>query len=218
MHLVAWEDVCRQKEEGGLGLRSSRLQNKAFMMKLGWGMANKHDALWVKFLREKYRRGTDIMPKVERRKEGSQVWKGISQAWESVLKGLEWTLGDGVKIKFWEDSWLPRHEKLKSYVSGNIENSMLNDTVADYVDENGSWQWHKFASLLPSSVLNTMERMHPYVRKDPPDSVKWWGAKDGNLSVRFAYQILACHTLVYNMSGWRKLWKLQVPQRCRMFL
>ena len=39
-HLVAWKEVCRKKEDGDLGLREARSQNKAFMMKLGWNLVN----------------------------------------------------------------------------------------------------------------------------------------------------------------------------------
>ena len=35
-HLVAWDKVCYPKVCGGLGLRHASLQNKAFMMKVGW--------------------------------------------------------------------------------------------------------------------------------------------------------------------------------------
>ncbi|XP_061342523.1 uncharacterized protein LOC133288720 [Gastrolobium bilobum] len=37
VHLVNWENVCRMKEDGGLGLRNQRLINKAYAMKIGYG-------------------------------------------------------------------------------------------------------------------------------------------------------------------------------------
>ena len=44
---VSWDKVCRRKEAGGLGLglRKTKIQNNAFMIKLGWGMITKKDTL-----------------------------------------------------------------------------------------------------------------------------------------------------------------------------
>ena len=52
--MVSWDKVCMRKEVGGLGLRKAKLQNNAFMIKLGWSLINRKDALWVQLMREKY--------------------------------------------------------------------------------------------------------------------------------------------------------------------
>lgn len=48
IHLVNWKKLCQPKEEDGLGLRKIEPMNKAFIMKLAWGM-KKDNQLWVKF-------------------------------------------------------------------------------------------------------------------------------------------------------------------------
>ena len=50
------------------------------MMKLGWGLINRRDALWVKLLREKYGCGSKLLPKINTAMVGSQVWKGIKSS------------------------------------------------------------------------------------------------------------------------------------------
>lgn len=45
IHLIAWEKVKRSKKEGGLGFKKLVLQNKAFIMKLCWGLITKPGAL-----------------------------------------------------------------------------------------------------------------------------------------------------------------------------
>jgi hypothetical protein len=44
-----------------------------------------------------------------------RVKVGISYTWWSILKGIEllkegliWRIGDGTKVKIWEDPWIPR--------------------------------------------------------------------------------------------------------------
>lgn len=69
IHHVAWDEACERKDEEGLGLRLARKQNIAFTMKLGWGVVKCQDTLWVKFLREKYKCGNDVLPIIEGEKE-----------------------------------------------------------------------------------------------------------------------------------------------------
>jgi hypothetical protein len=52
IHLVNWETLCKSKEEGGLGIRSMETMNRAFIMKLAWGVLQEN-SLWVKFLKAK---------------------------------------------------------------------------------------------------------------------------------------------------------------------
>lgn len=48
LHLVKWEEVCKPKGEGGLGLKKAEDMNKVFLMKLGWCYMTNPKALWVK--------------------------------------------------------------------------------------------------------------------------------------------------------------------------
>ena len=69
--------VCSPKVCGGLGLRHASLQNKVFMMKVGWRLVNNKDALWVRVIRSKYNCGQDLIPNIRAKKPGSRVWSGI---------------------------------------------------------------------------------------------------------------------------------------------
>lgn len=44
IHLVSWGEVTKDKENGGLGLRSMRQANAAFLSKLGWRMMEEPEA------------------------------------------------------------------------------------------------------------------------------------------------------------------------------
>ncbi|CAN1775349.1 Putative ribonuclease H protein At1g65750 [Linum perenne] len=43
IHNVNWQMVCKPKNLGGLGLRSARDLNKAFLMKIVWNLITKPD-------------------------------------------------------------------------------------------------------------------------------------------------------------------------------
>ena len=52
--LIAWEQVCRPKSEGGMGLINMAIWNKAAVAKLCWDLANKEDKLWIKWIHAYY--------------------------------------------------------------------------------------------------------------------------------------------------------------------
>ncbi|CAN1142230.1 Putative ribonuclease H protein At1g65750 [Linum perenne] len=58
MHLVAWDQVCKPKSLGGLGLRQARILNQAYMIKLAFIFFQKSDVLWVQVLQSKYFKDT----------------------------------------------------------------------------------------------------------------------------------------------------------------
>ena len=82
--LVAWDEVCKPKKNGGLGIRKAKHQNQAFMMKLGWKLVTRRDDFWVKVVRDKYRCGDDLIPKIEAKRHGSNVWAGIKATWRKA--------------------------------------------------------------------------------------------------------------------------------------
>ena len=54
LHLVAWDKVCQQKNEGGLGIWRSKEMNKALIAKVGWRVMNNEHSLWAQVVRKKY--------------------------------------------------------------------------------------------------------------------------------------------------------------------
>lgn len=56
---IAWDDVCRPKNEGGLGFKDSKAWNLAMLGKYVWSLATKEDNIWVKWVDHVYLKGRD---------------------------------------------------------------------------------------------------------------------------------------------------------------
>ncbi|CAN1782978.1 Putative ribonuclease H protein At1g65750 [Linum perenne] len=54
IHNINWETICKPKSLGGLGLRNARDLNKAFLMKIVWGLISHPSDLWERVLISKY--------------------------------------------------------------------------------------------------------------------------------------------------------------------
>lgn len=100
---MKWEDMCKPLKAGGCGVKKIDQQNCAFLMKLGFALRARPDALWVQVLRHKYR--WDTYKGLIRRNQGcSYLWRHLKQMWQDVDMGSRWDLGDGNGVRFWSDN------------------------------------------------------------------------------------------------------------------
>lgn len=57
IHLLSWDTLQLPRQHGGIGIRSSRQANSAFLTKLGWRVLSEPSSLWSRVLRHKYCKG-----------------------------------------------------------------------------------------------------------------------------------------------------------------
>ena len=74
--LIAWEKVCRPRNEGGLGLINMHIWNRAAITKLCWDLANKEDKLWIRWMHTYYLKGQSPWQK---REQASWIIRKIMQ-------------------------------------------------------------------------------------------------------------------------------------------
>ncbi|KAL8142832.1 hypothetical protein V2J09_015864 [Rumex salicifolius] len=54
MHLVSWADIYKRKEDGGLGIWSTKAMNLALIAKVSWLLLQQDGGIWTKILIAKY--------------------------------------------------------------------------------------------------------------------------------------------------------------------
>uniref|UniRef100_A0A453N6X2 Uncharacterized protein n=1 Tax=Aegilops tauschii subsp. strangulata TaxID=200361 RepID=A0A453N6X2_AEGTS len=59
-HMVRWPDVCKPRNQGGLGIMSSKRMNIALLTRWLWRIANGEGGLWLQIIRNKYLRGQPL--------------------------------------------------------------------------------------------------------------------------------------------------------------
>ncbi|XP_061375835.1 uncharacterized protein LOC133317945, partial [Gastrolobium bilobum] len=217
-HLVSWKQICMDKKNGGLGLRSMREMNSAFIMKVGFNLVAHPDALWSKFLRAKYNVKAGMTPIIHAPNNSSQLWKGITRHWNIIMDHSRVQLGNGQSTMFWLDSWLLDCGPLISYAGSQFSISDTLQKVVDYVDELGQWKWNSLRQLLPDSVLHRFMNFLPPSSQDGQDHLIWNGTTDGKFTVKSAYEILAIKDTTIQQFPWESVWRWQGPERIRFFL
>ncbi|RVW54896.1 hypothetical protein CK203_071540 [Vitis vinifera] len=100
-HLVSWKVICAAKKDGGLGIRSLAILNKALLGKWLWRFANENESLWKQIISRKY----DLQEggwcsKGVRNRYGVGVWKAIRNGWENFRTHSRFIVGDSTRMKF----------------------------------------------------------------------------------------------------------------------
>ena len=104
---VTWKDVCRLKNEGGLGLRDLKEVNKVYGLKLIWRMLS-GESLWRKWIRNNLLKGNSFWEVKSKTQMGSWMWRKMLKLREVAKSFYRKELGNGRHTSFWYDSWLDR--------------------------------------------------------------------------------------------------------------
>ena len=204
---ISWDNICKEKEVGGLGIRRIEHFNKALLAKWLWRLGSTEYGLWKEVLESKYGLrwlSNSYVPKQNR--FTSRWWVDLFKASISdqginwFNQNMVWKVRSGAKINFWEDEWLT-NGKLRVRYERIYNNSEFKDKT---IDNFGIWnavgwewkfswrrdwfEWEKtmveeFMSII-SQVLLQPDKEDSRLLNDPPSYT---------FSVKSAYNKLANH-------------------------
>ena len=101
--MVKWQDVCRPKAQGGLGIINSKLMNIALMCKWIWKMSQGETGLWIDLLRVKYFPNGSFFEAAPR---GSPFWNSIQALKPFFARGAKFGVNNGRSTRVWLDLWI----------------------------------------------------------------------------------------------------------------
>ncbi|GKU90659.1 hypothetical protein SLEP1_g4626 [Rubroshorea leprosula] len=156
---VKWENVCKEKQFGGLGVKDLRKFNLALLGKW-WGRLVRGDnGLWGKVIFEKYGKVGESTYNWLREgfNYGSAWWRDIcrlsdmegnKKGW--LADGLEIRVGDGKDMSFWWDEWCGGvHSKDGIYTTKSAYQALTRDHRTVQQSPTISKVWQEF---IPSKI------------------------------------------------------------------
>ncbi|KAA3488041.1 LINE-type retrotransposon LIb DNA [Gossypium australe] len=214
--LLGWDSICQPRTCGGLGLRHLQDHNNSFLMKIGFNLVTRKDALWVQVLRSKYG-WKDQLPESILKSQSSHLWKSLSKVWPLLRENLMWSVGDGSTISGWKDNWIPGIGPLLSYAPAQNRIN-LDSTLKDWILPNGSWNVDMLRLWLPEDKLKRIVSIPPPHPDNGEDRIIWARSGSGSFSIRSAYWTLKENSWKPKDDNWKVVWNYQGPQRVRIFL
>lgn len=134
LHLVSWNEVCKPKHLGGLGINRIRETNRALLSKWLWRFSQDGDSLWRQVIANKYGVVNDWETETSTRPYGCGCWRAIMKTAEDFKRGTEFEIGSGSRIRFWKDRWCSdRLLLLESPFLFNLVNNNETTVVACWV-------------------------------------------------------------------------------------
>jgi len=193
---ISWENICKTREEGGLGIKDIRCFNYALLAKWKWRIHGEERGKWKEIIESKYGSGTDQSPIPI--KYQSWWWRDLikvcgeesSMGW--FHKEIKWKIGVGDKIRFWEDSWV-NNNSLKSIYPRlyalSVDQGLKVKEVGSWVDSVWIWnlRWRRpgfeWEVALQEELSRTLAGFK--LDREMKDCMTWKGE---DFSVKSAYE------------------------------
>ncbi|CAN1191878.1 Putative ribonuclease H protein At1g65750 [Linum perenne] len=217
IHLVNWNQICAPKSQGGLGLRLAAQLNRAYMTKLAFLFFSQPEALWVRVLQSKYFRETREGLIQKKPSSKSAIWRGITRDWPTMLRGARPLIHDGQNTAFWTTSWVDSGVRLIDFADTEAVDFDIEESVADMIDDQGSWNFPKLRNIISDEDLNMVAGMPPPSMDQGEDDWCWGLEANGKFSISSAYDLLReNHSPAEEF--WDRIWRWQGPTRINHFL
>jgi hypothetical protein len=237
---VKWSDVCRPKDEGGLGVRDLRLMNISLLTKWRWRLLESHDLLWKSVLEAKYGAGisfTSDLTQFNNVKYASTWWKdlcGLGRLranedgdWcsEIIIKKL----GCGGGTCFLLDKWVGQNtlsELFPRLFSVSLQTDLKVNQMGEWRD--GVWYWNlnwrrQLFVLEGDLLLHLLELLRHVSLSHMEDSWVCTIGGEGVYTVKDGYYFLA-NTFLPEVGGYdvdgsivKRVWESYAPTKVVIF-
>lgn len=102
---ISWADVCKPKDEGGLGLRNLTEANNVYCLKLIWRLLSTRSSLWVRWIWKYLIRKGSFWSVKESSLLGSWMWKKLLKLRPLAYQLTQVDIQSGSNTYFWWDNW-----------------------------------------------------------------------------------------------------------------
>uniref|UniRef100_A0A2N9H333 Reverse transcriptase domain-containing protein n=1 Tax=Fagus sylvatica TaxID=28930 RepID=A0A2N9H333_FAGSY len=222
-HLVNWDIICNPFSNGGLNIRSLRRFNEALLGKWLWRFGVEREALWRQVVVGKYGAleggWTSKMPTGT---YGVGLWKFIRSGWNKFSRMLKFEVGDGTRIRFWDDVWCIDGPLKSAYPELYRIVRAKDAFVADNFQCRGdSMHWEVTFSRLAQdweleSFSSFLELLYSFTGiGSGEDKVCWKPSQSKSFQVKSYYKSLT--TNGEECFPWKSIWKAKVPPRVAFF-
>jgi hypothetical protein len=183
-HWMAWENMMRSKDRGGIGFSHLHIFNKALLARQAWRLIHFPNNLCAQLLKAKYFPNGSLLDTVFTG-NGSATWNAIEHGLQLLKKGVIWRVGTGANIRAWRNPWISRttiYTPISKKGRGRFR------WVADFLQADGSWNGQLLRRWFLPIDVDDILKIKPS-RRNMEDFVAWQPNKRGVFSVNSAYKL-----------------------------
>ncbi|WKA00162.1 hypothetical protein VitviT2T_018548 [Vitis vinifera] len=224
-HLVSWDIVCKPKAIGGLGFGKIALRNVTLLGKWLWRYPREGSALWHKVILSIYRsHSNEWDANTIVRWSHRCPWKAIAQVFQEFSKFTRFVVGNGNRIRFWEDLWWgdqslgSQYPKLFRVVTDkNIPISSILKSTHPF-----SWNFNFRRNLSDPEIedlkglMQSLDCLH--LTFSVPDARTWSLSSSGLFTVKYFFLALSHCSDSPPIFLTKFVWNSQVPFKVKSFV
>ncbi|XP_058734104.1 uncharacterized protein LOC131605811 [Vicia villosa] len=239
--VVSWEDVCRDKADGGLGVRNIEMFNVSLLNKWRWRFLVDTEAVWRSLLVHIYGplEAAVFNGKEYSRSGNNSLWwrdiRSLSGQTETMgdwfQKGISCRVGTGSRVLFWKCKWCGSIPFQLAFPTLFSISSQQNATVANmgkYMGDRWLWSYHEeFAgqNMVVQEELAELSNILAQVCPDRSltvDGFKWFANGEGRYVVSEGYRVMdktrpAEMVNEDRLEAYSILWQTRVPSKIHVF-
>ncbi|WKA04126.1 hypothetical protein VitviT2T_022186 [Vitis vinifera] len=221
-HLIRWEVVSRSREMGGLGFGKTSMRNSVLLRKWLWRFPRERSGLWHKVIASIYGthpNGWDANMVV--RWSHRCPWKAIAQVFQEFSPFVRLVVGNGERIRFWEDLWWGNQTLCSQFADLYRVISVKNLTVSNVLGNSLPLSWNfNFRRNLTDSEIDLLQRLMSslnFVLLSPSssDSRVWSLSSSSSFSVKsFLYALSKVSNPLMFLPA-KFLWSSKAPSKVK---
>ncbi|KAL0282884.1 UNVERIFIED_CONTAM: hypothetical protein Sradi_7248600 [Sesamum radiatum] len=177
---VAWDQLCKPKGEGGLGIRSLIVTNQALILKQLWRiLQNDGTSIWVAWIQQYRLRRTTIW--TFNSAAGSWGWKKMLKLRPILQRGVTYKVGDGSIFSLWQDIWHIRGPLCLNFPRGPEVTGLPLHSILSSVLQHNHWTWPASTN---SDITEIMSQLPP-IFPSAADTI-CWNSTSGSFTIKSA--------------------------------
>lgn len=188
---LAWDKVCKPKEEGGLGLRSLEEMNKVCGLKLIWRILSAK-SLWVRWITRYLVRKGSFWKANDKSSLGSWIWKKLLKYRDLAFPLTRVEIESGSSTSFWFDIWSPLGKLIDlTGARGCIDLGINIDATVEHVVQSYRQRRHRVEILI--SIEEVIMQLRSHGLSSSEDTRLWKGVGDTyrpNFNTRQTWEII----------------------------
>ncbi|KAK9734043.1 hypothetical protein RND81_04G110900 [Saponaria officinalis] len=179
-----------------MGFRDLRTFNEALLATQCWRLIKPNNSIVYNVLKATYFKRTSVLD-ATRGWCPSFSWKSLWGCKSLLLEGIKWRVGNGRKIRVWDDAWLPGPSS--SLVLTAHPNSNMDMHVSELIcGVPLVWNEDLFTSTFDSDDADRIRKIY-ISHCEPKDELYSWPNKHGSFTTWSAYLLVWanwCHEFV----------------------
>lgn len=179
---ISWQEICKLKSEGVLGIKPLKESNLVCCLKLIWRFLSSTNSLWVNWIKlYLVRKGSLWM--VMATQQGSWMWRKLLKCWEIAKSFHRVEVRNGTSTSFWYDSWSSMGRLWDIYGErGVIEMGIpANATVYEAVHHRRRRRFHRVLDFNRIEEIIDLQKLNISQEED----ISLWKQRDGSYKARF---------------------------------